>query len=82
MILHSASGYSMPIEEKGGADVQMGLSYGRHTHPDSGEAFFNHGIDFNIKGYLLMAVASGRVSGISTGQGRGISLKFRYGDMR
>ena len=45
MILRSDSGYCMPYEEKG-RDVQMSLGYGKQKHPQTGEPFFHHGVDF------------------------------------
>ena len=80
MILHSASGYCMPFEEKEGKDVKMSLSYGKHKRPESNETFFNHGIDFNSKGYLLAAVASGIVSSIGSDKEYGLYQTIRYGN--
>ena len=59
MILQSDSGYCMPFEEKN-KDVEMSLGYGKQKHPKTGEKFFHHGIDFDVKHYLLSAVATGR----------------------
>lgn len=64
MILHSDSGYCMPFEEPQGKDVEMSLGYGEQVHPATGEKFFHHGIDFNVRCYMLSAVASGIVSGV------------------
>ena len=63
MILQSDSGYCMPFEEKN-KDVEMSLGYGKQKHPKTGEKFFHHGIDFDVKHYLLSAVATGKVSGL------------------
>ena len=60
MILQSKSGYCMPFEEQDGKDVQMTLGYGEQTHPQTGEPFFHHGIDFMADHYLLSAVAVGQ----------------------
>lgn len=79
MILHSASGYCMPFEETQGKDVDMSLDYGEQTHPTTGERFFHHGVDFNIKCYALSAVASGIVTAIANTPERGISQTIRYG---
>ena len=56
MILHSDSGYCMPFEEPQGKDVEMSLGYGEQVHPATGEKFFHHGIDFNVRCYMLSAV--------------------------
>ena len=64
MILQSDSGYCMPFEEKN-KDVEMSLGYGKQKHPKTGEKFFHHGIDFDVKHYLLSSVATGNVSGLS-----------------
>ncbi len=79
MILHSDSGYCMPFAEPDGRDVAMSLGYGEQTHPESGEKFFHHGIDFNVRRYLLSAVASGVVSGVCNDPEHGICQTIRYG---
>ena len=56
MILHSSSGYCMPFEEQKGKEVEMLFGYGNHKKEDSDEIYFNHGIDFKAKNYLLSAV--------------------------
>ena len=79
MILHSDSGYCMPFEEPQGKDVKMSLGYGDQAHPTTGEKFFHHGIDFNVRHYMLSAVASGIVSGVSNDPAHGICQTIRYG---
>lgn len=79
MILHSDSGYCMPFAEPDGGDVAMSLGYGEQTHPESGEKFFHHGIDFNVLHYMLSAVASGVVSGVCNDPMYGICQTIRYG---
>ncbi|MCH5332022.1 MAG: M23 family metallopeptidase [Alistipes sp.] len=79
MILQSESGYCMPFEEKQGKDVEMSLGYGEQTHPATGEPFFHHGVDFNVKCYALAAVASGVVSAIANTPTHGICQTIRYG---
>ena len=49
MILHSDSGYCMPFEAPQGEDVELSLGYGEQTHPETGEQFFHHGIDFPVR---------------------------------
>lgn len=78
MNLASASGYCMPFEERDG-DVKLVLGYGEQTHPRTGEKFFHHGTDFATNRYLLMAVADGTVTGISSTPTHGLSLTTRYG---
>ena len=80
MILQSKSGYCMPFEEQDGKDVQMTLGYGEQTHPQTGESFFHHGIDFMADHYLLSAVASGTVSGVGSDETHGIFQTIRYGN--
>lgn len=80
MMLHSASGYSMPFEEPQGKDVALSLGYGEQTNPSTGEKFFHHGIDFNVKCYRLSAVASGIVSGVGNDSVHGICQTIRYGE--
>ncbi|MGJ0872136.1 MULTISPECIES: M23 family metallopeptidase [Bacteroidaceae] len=79
MILHSDSGYCMPFEEPQGKDVEMSLGYGEQVHPATGEKFFHHGTDFNVRYYMLSAVASGIVSGVGNDPVHGICQTVRYG---
>ena len=79
MMLQSDSGYCMPFEEKN-KDVEMSLGYGKQKHPKTGEKFFHHGIDFDVKHYLLSAVATGKVSGLGNDAIHGIYQVIRYGN--
>ena len=79
MILHSESGYSMPFEEPQGKDVELSLGYGEQADPATGEKFFHHGIDFDIRCYMLSAIASGIVSGVGNDPAHGICQTIRYG---
>lgn len=79
MILHSESGYCMPFEEPQGKDVELSLGYGEQADPATGEKFFHHGIDFNVRCYMLSAVASGVVSGVGNDPALGICQTIRYG---
>lgn len=79
MILHSASGYSMPFAEKAGKEVELSLGYGEQRHPESGQSFFHHGVDFNVHHYLLTAIASGTVCGIGSDSTHGLFQTIRYG---
>lgn len=78
MILHSESGYCMPFEEPQGKEVELSLGYGEQTDPVTGEKFFHHGIDFNVRCYTLWAVASGIVSGVGNDPVLGIYQTIRY----
>lgn len=78
MILRSESGYCMPFEERT-KDVEMSLGYGEQQHPVSGEAFFHHGVDFNVRHYPLSAVASGSVCAIGSDDTHGIYMTLRHG---
>ena len=80
MILQSDSGYCMPFEEQQGKDVELSLGYGEQTDPATGEKFFHHGIDFNVRCYTLSALASGSVSGVGNDSGHGICQTIRYGE--
>lgn len=79
MILHSKSGYCMPFEEPQGKDVELSLGYGEQTDPETGDKFFHHGIDFNVRCYMLSAVASGIVSSVGNDPALGICQTIRYG---
>lgn len=80
MILHSASGYCMPFEEVQGKEVELSLGYGEQTDPSTGEKFFHHGINFDVRCYMLSAVASGIVSGVGNDPAHGICQTIRYGE--
>ena len=80
MILQSESGYCMPFEEQQGNDVELSRGYGEQTDPVTGEKFFHHGIDFNVRCYMLSALASGIVSGVGNDSGHGICQTIRYGE--
>lgn len=80
MILHSPSGYCMPFEAPQGTDVELSLGYGEQTHPTTGEKFFHHGIDFDVRNYMLASVASGIVSGVGNTATHGICLTIHYGE--
>lgn len=79
MMLQSPSGYCMPFEEQQGREVEVIQGYGEHTDKLSGKKVFNHGIDFSASHYVLAALASGSVSGISSDAEHGIYQVIRYG---
>ena len=80
MILQSESGYCMPFEERQGKDVELSLGYGEQTDPATGEKYFHHGIDFDVRCYTLSAVADGIVSGVGNDPTLGICQTIRYGE--
>ena len=80
LIRHSDSGYCMPFEEPQGKDVELSLGYGEQTHPETGEKFFHHGIDFNVRCHILSAVAGGIVSGVGNDPVHGICQTIRYSE--
>ncbi len=59
---------------------ELSLGYGEQTDPATGEKFFHHGIDFNVRCYTLSALASGIVSGVGNDSGHGICQTIRYGE--
>ena len=79
MILHSESGYSMPFEEPQGKGCGAVARLRRAGRSGNGEKFFHHGIDFNIRCYMLSAIASGIVSGVGNDPAHGICQTIRYG---
>lgn len=78
MILVSESGYCMPFEDRGG-NVDLVLAYGEQLHPQTGERFFHHGVDFKTYYYLLPALADGKVTGIGNDVRHGLYLVIQYG---
>lgn len=79
MVLASDSGYCMPFREQEGRDVQMTLGYGTQINPMTKKEFFHDGVDFDVPGYMLYGLASGRVSGIGTDDRHGTWLTVSYG---
>ena len=79
MNLQSQSGYSMPFYLHIGEAPQITLGYGQQTHPQSGEEFFHHGMDFKVHpGTWLKAMASGVVSGIVSDVKEGYRITITY----
>lgn len=78
MLLMSESGYCMPFEDRGG-NVDLVLAYGEQLHPQTGEKFFHHGVDFKTYYYLLPALADGKVAGIGNDVKYGLYLIIQYG---
>lgn len=79
MNLVSASGYCMPFEERNG-NVNLTVPYGQQPHPQTGEDWFHHGVDFATNKYLLAAVADGIVSGIGVDrEEHGMFIVIKYG---
>lgn len=77
MMLRSDSGYSMPFVSE--EDIVPSLGYGDQTHPQTGDQFFHHGLDFAVSQYMLTAIASGTVVSVGTDSVHGISATIRYG---
>ncbi|MDD5862620.1 MAG: M23 family metallopeptidase [Prevotella sp.] len=63
MMLESANGYMMPFALGDEEELQETLGYGQQTHPQTGQQFFHHGIDYAVKGKDLYALADGLVIG-------------------
>lgn len=78
MILMSESGYCMPFEDRDG-NVDLVLAYGEQVHPETGEKFFHHGVDFKTYYYLLPALADGKVVGIGNDVKYELHLLVQYG---
>ena len=78
MNLVSDSGYCMPFEDRDG-NVELTLPYGEQIHPESGESFFHHGVDFKTQYYLLSALADGKVTGIGSDKKHGLYVNIQYG---
>lgn len=64
--LESPSGFMMPFLTEDNSEVEMSLDYGEQTHPNTGEKFFHHGVDFVCSNIPLLACATGTV--IAVGQ--------------
>ena len=79
MILQSATGYCMPYSAEECEPVPT-LGFGEQTHPQTKENFFHHGMDLTAKGATLLAVASGKVTGLGTDPVHVGYVKIRYGN--
>ena len=60
------------FRRKGQALARHQLGYGEQTHPETGEQFFHHGIDFPVRYRMLAAVAELERSNIKARQMAGI----------
>lgn len=78
MFLLSKSGYAMPFKEDSNP-VNVLLPYGNVEHPKTRQMFFHKGWDIETKDYVLQALATGVVIGITTNEEQGMSLVIRYG---
>jgi hypothetical protein len=81
MNLISRGGYCMPFEERDG-QVNLTLPYGDQIHPQTGEAFFHHGVDFRTQNYILSALADGKVVGVGSDSRHGLCVQIQYGNYR
>lgn len=79
MNLISDSGYCMPFEDRNG-NVELMLPYGEQVHPQTGEKFFHHGVDFKTEFFLLSALADGKVTGIGSDVRHGLYINTQYGN--
>lgn len=77
MILRSSSGYAMPFSEENATEPSLG--YGEQLHPETGETFFHHGLDFAVQYYPIMALATGTVCNVGVDPVHGLSQTIRYG---
>lgn len=78
MFLLSDSGYAMPFEETD-KPVNLLLGYGLQKHPRTGKEFQHNGWDIEADNYVLQALATGVVIGVTTDEQQGMSLTIRYG---
>lgn len=77
MFLVSKSGYAMPFKE-GDSPVNVLLPYGEVQHPKTKKKFFHKGWDIESRDYVLQALATGVVIGITTNEEQGMSIVIRY----
>lgn len=79
MNLYSPSGYAMPFELTENEEPNITLQYGEQIHPETGNEFFHHGIDFQVRpGTWLKALATGVVSGINSDPIKGYFVTVTY----
>lgn len=77
MFLVSKSGYAMPFKEDD-SPVNVLLPYGEVQHPKTKQMFFHKGWDIESRDYVLQALATGIVIGITTNDEQGMSIVIRY----
>ena len=79
MFLLSDSGYCMPYSSEE-CDPQPLLGYGEQSDPQTGKKFFHHGLDLTANGIKLLAMATGKVSGLGNDPVHQGYVKVRYGN--
>lgn len=77
--LESPSGFMMPFLPDDGSEVEISLDYGEQIHPNTGQKFFHHGVDFVCSRQPLLACASGTVIAAGEDASHGNFLITRYG---
>lgn len=78
IFFYSKSGYSMPFVEET-QPVEVLLEFGMQNHPRTGETFFHNGWDIKAQGYILLALGSGVVTGITTDDDHLMTIITDYG---
>jgi len=82
LFLESPSGFMMPFAAGEGEEteeVEISLGYGEQVHPNTGEKFFHHGVDFVCPHKPLYAIASGTVIGVGQDGTHDKFINVRYG---
>lgn len=78
IFFYSPSGYCMPFLEET-QPVEVLLGFGKQTHPRTGETFFHSGWDIKAQGYMLRALGTGTVTGITTDDDKLMTIITNYG---
>jgi len=78
MFLQSESGYCMPYSAEE-CDPKPLLGFGEQKDPKTGKTFFHHGLDLTANGAKLLAMATGKVSGLGNDPVHQGYVKVRYG---
>ena len=79
MFLQSESGYCMPYSSEE-CEPKPLLGYGEQSNPQTGKKFFHHGLDLTANGTKLLAMATGKVSGLGNDPVHQGYVKVRYGN--
>lgn len=74
----SKSGYCMPFIEET-QPVEVLLDFGKQNHPRTSESFFHNGWDIKAQGYMLLALGTGTVTGITTDDDKLMTIITNYG---
>ena len=78
IFFYSPSGYCMPFVEET-HPVEVLLGFGKQKHPRTGEEFIHCGWDIKAQGYILLALGTGEVRGMTREDDNTMTILTVYG---